>query len=210
MFQTFLSQLDLTEIVLAIFLSISGAAAVWYRRRFPVWKKFWVNALDGLASVPGLVDDVKGIRYYVGPNGGGSLMDGMRRTEASVATLAEQFDLMLQTMRAENDTDEDIGRFHCNQEGENTYVNQLYARWLGVGKAELLGWNYLNFVHPNDINRVRQHWEQCRDEHRQYRIRHAMVSSMGVTINVEVIATPIPEKSPAKRWIGAIRRIETP
>lgn len=208
MLQDILAQLDLTEIVLAVGGTVGTALLIWYRKRLKEWKKFWRGVLDGLRSIPELKADVKGIRYYVSPNGGGSLMDSVKRTESMCGTLTEQIDLVMQTMWAEADTDDDVGRFHCSSTGENTYVNQIYARWLGVGKAELLGWNYLNFVHPNDIDRVRRHWDACRAEHRQYRIRHKLVAADGEMLDVEVIATPIPETGPIKRWVGSIRRLD--
>ena len=208
MLREFLAQLDLTQILLFVVTTVGGALLVWYRKRLAEWKTFWRGVLDGLRSIPELKADVKGVCYYVAPNGGGSLMDSVRRTEAAVGTLGEQVDLMTQTMWAENDSDDEVGRFHCNATGENTYVNQLYARWLGVGKPELMSWNYLNFVHPNDVDRVRRHWETCRSEHRRYHIRHHMVAADGEIIEVEVIATPIPESAPIKRWIGSIRRLD--
>lgn len=208
MLREFISQLDLTQILLFVVTTVGSALLVWYRKRLAEWKAFWRSVFDGLRSIPELEANVKGICYYVAPNGGGSLMDSVKRTEAAVGALTEQVDLVVQTMWAENDSDEDIGRFHCNGAGEITYVNQLYARWLGVGKAELMGWNYLNFVHPNDVDRVRQHWETCRSEHRQYRLRYRMVATDGEIIEVEVIATPIPQSAPTKRWIGSIRRLD--
>ena len=208
MLQEFLSQLDLTQILLFVITTVGGALLVWYRKRLAGWKTFWRGVLDGLRSIPELKADVKGICYYVTPNGGGSLMDSVQRTEAAISTLAEQVDLMAQTMRAENDSDDAIGRFYCNAAGEITYVNQSYARWLGVGKSELMGWNYLNFIHSNDIDRVRRHWETCRSEHRRYHIRHRIVAADGEIIEVEVNATPIPESAPAKRWIGCIWRTD--
>ena len=207
MFHELISQLDLTQILLFVITTVGSALLVWYRKRLAEWRTFWRDVFNGLRSIPELEADVKGICYYVAPNGGGSLMDSVKRTEAAVSTLTEQVDLMVQTAWAENDSDDEIGRFHCNAAGEAIYVNQLYARWLGVGKSELMGWNYLNFVHPDDVDRVRQHWEACRSEHRQYRSRHHMVAADGETIEVEVVATPIPETAPIKRWIGSIRRI---
>lgn len=208
MLHEFLAQLDLTEILLFVVTTVGGALLVWYRKRLAEWKKFWRGVLDGLRSIPELKADVKGIRYYVAPNGGGSLMDSVKRTEAAVGTLGEQVDLMTQTMWAENDSDDEVGRFHCSAAGENTYVNQLYARWLGVGKSELMGWKHFNFVHPSDVDRVRQYWETCRSENRQYRIRNRMVAANGEIFEVEVTATPIPEAAPIKRWIGSIRRLD--
>ena len=208
MLSEFISQLDMTQILLFVVTTVGGALLVWYRKRLAEWKKFWHDVLDGLRSIPELKADVKGIRYYVAPNGGGSLMDSVKRTETAVGALTEQVDLVVQTMWAENDLDDDIGRFHCNGAGETTYANQLYARWLGVGKPELMGWRYLNFVHSNDVDRVRRHWETCRSEHRQYRSHHHLVAADGEIFEVEVVATPIPEAAPTKRWIGSIRRLD--
>lgn len=207
--QEFLSQLDLTQILLFVVTTVGSALLVWYRKRLVEWKTFWRGVLDGLRSIPELKADVKGICYYVAPNGGGSLMDFVSRTENAVKALTEQVDLIVHTMSIENDSDDDVGRFHCNGAGEYTYVNQSYARWLGVGKPELLGWRYLNFVHSDDVDRVRQHWELCRSDHRQYRLRYRMVAADGEIIEVEVIATPIPEAAPVKRWIGSIRRLDS-
>ena len=207
MFRDVISQLDLTRILIFVITTVGSAMLVWYRKRLAEWRTFWRGVFDGLRSIPDLQADVKGICYYVAPNGGGSLMDTVKRTEAAVSALAEQVDLIIQTAWAENDSDDEIGRFHCNAFGETTYVNQLYARWLGVGKSELMGWNYLNFVHPDDVDRVRQHWEVCRSEHRQYRSRHRLVAADGEVFEVEVVATPIPESAPIKRWIGSIRRL---
>lgn len=208
MLRDFIAQLDLTQLLIFVLTTVGGALLVWYRKRLAEWKTFWRGVLDGLRSIPELQADVKGICYYVAPNGGGSLMDTVKRTEAAISVLSEQVDLIVQTMWAENDSDENVGRFYCNAAGEVTYANQIYARWLGVGKAELMGWKYLNFVHPNDVDRVRRHWETCRSEHRQYRLRYRMVATDGEIIGVEVIATPIPESAPTKRWIGTIRRID--
>lgn len=208
MLREFISQLDLTQILLFVVTTVGGALLVWYRKRLAEWRTLWRGVLDGLRSIPELKADVKGIRYYISPNGGGSMMDSVKRTEAAVGALTEQVDLIVQTMWVENDSDEHVGRFYCNAAGEVTYANQIYARWLGVGKTELMGWRYLNFVHPDDVDMVRRHWETCRSEHRQYRSHHRMVAADGEIIEVEVITTPIPESAPAKRWIGTVRRID--
>lgn len=203
-----LSNLMSPTMLVFLLSTVGGAVAVWYRKRLAAWKSLWTAVLDGLRAIPELRADVRGIRYYVAPNGGGSLMDSVKRTEQAVSELREQVDLMNQTAWAENDSDGHVGRFHCNASGENTYVNQPYARWLGVGKSELLGWKFLNFILPSDVDRVRRYWDACRAEHRQYRCKHSLVGADGEIIEVEVVATPIPEGGPAKRWIGTIRRLD--
>lgn len=200
--------LDYTQILIFLLTTIGGAVIVWYWKGLKAIKKFWGEVLHGLREVPSLKETVNGIVYYVGPNGGGSLMDSALRTEKLVNLLADQVEMIVQTTVAENDADEDLARFHRDAAGGNTYVNRLYARWIGVGKSELLGWNYLNYIHPEDVDRVRKAWETCRKEHRQYRIHYRLVNIRGESFSVEVIATPIPDSAPAKRWVGSIRRLD--
>lgn len=205
----FLLTLNWSQIIVATIVTFGGAMLVWYRERVMAWKKFWTGVLEGLRAIPDLQADVKGIRYFVSPNGGGSLMDSAKRMEQAIATVTEQLDLLAQTVVAENDTDDAIARFHCAPSGENTYVNQTYARWLGVGKAELLGWNFLNVIHPDDVVRVQTHWEQCRREHRQYRMTHRVIAANGEVFSLAVTCTPIPEGGEARRWIGYARKVPT-
>jgi PAS domain S-box-containing protein len=207
MFETILQQFNWSEILIMLITSVGGGLIVWYRKRVSEWNRFWKGVLNGLRSIPDLKADVKGIMYYVAPNGGGSMMDSLKRTEIAIAALTEQVDIVVRTMLVENDSD-DIGRFQCDGTGRNTYINQTYARWLAVGKSELMEWNFINFIHPDDVVRVRAHWDLCRAEHRQYHNRHRMIASTGKTIEVDVSATPIPDAAPAKRWVGTLRRID--
>lgn len=204
-----LAALDWTQILIAFMTAFGGALIIWYRKKIGRWRDFWRSASEGLANLPKLQKDVAGIHYFVSPNGGGSLMDSTRRIEVNVSALGDQLNMLSETMRAENDTDEDLARFYCDAAGANTYVNQTYARWIGVGKAELLGWAFLNIIHPDDVPRVRAHWEQCRVENRQYRMVHRMIASNGDVFTVSVTATPIPENSPARRWVGSAKKVPT-
>lgn len=208
MLTQFVQQVDVTQLIIVSVTTVGGAVVVWYRKRISGWRSFWRNVINGLHNLTELREDVQGIRYFVGPNGGGSLMDAVKRTEKVVGTLSEQIDIVVRTMLAENDSDDDVGRFHYDADGALVYANQLYARWLKIGKEELNGWNYMNYVHFDDITRVRRHWQICRDEFRQYRSVHRLVAADGEVFEVEIVITPIPETPPVKRWVGAIRRID--
>jgi PAS domain S-box-containing protein len=205
----FLLTLNWSQIIVAVIITFGGAMLVWYRERVRSWRTFWGSVLDGLRAIPELRADVKGIRYYVSPNGGGSLMDMTHRMETALHAVTNQLELLSQTVVAENDTDESVARFHCSPDGQNIYVNQTYARWLGVGKVELLGWNFLNVIHPEDVARVQTHWAQCRAEHRQYRVTHRVIASNGEVLALAVTCTPIPEEEPAVRWVGYARKVPT-
>jgi PAS domain S-box-containing protein len=70
-----------------------------------------------------------------------------------------------------------------------------------------MGWAYFNLIHPDDIERIRHLWEDCRREDRQFRATFKMVSSDGEAILFNAVATPIPEHGVTRRWIGVIRKV---
>ena len=161
----------------------TGLGVVWafFRRRIREWWKPYSEGFKGAAQVPGL--------------------------KADIEMMGKSLNLVTMHIRARGDTDIERGQFETNAEGANTYVNLTFARWLGVGKAELLGWGWINFVHPDDRIYVRQEWDSARREHRVYNVRFRFLDAGGEEFAVDVLATPIPEAPPAKSWLGVIRRV---
>ena len=122
-----------------------------------------------------------------------------------VSISATLTDLHLE-IKARGDLNIDVAEFTCASEGNVTYVNQTLARWLGVGKQELLGWGWINYVHIDDRDRVRIEWMACVKEHRTLSIHYRLVEADGDITNVHAVATPIPDAPPARQWIGVIRK----
>ena len=109
-------------------------------------------------------------------------------------------------IKARGDLNIDVAEFTCASEGNVTYVNQTLARWLGVGKQELLGWGWINYVHIDDRDRVRREWMACVKEHRTLSVHYRLVEADGGITNVHAVATPIPDAPPARQWVGVIRK----
>lgn len=109
-------------------------------------------------------------------------------------------------MRARADLNIDAAEFTCDHDGSVTNVNQTFARWIGVGKAELVGWGWINYVHIDDRDRVRREWDACVKEHRVYNIKYRLVEADGDITHVHTVATPIPDAPPARQWVGVIRK----
>lgn len=167
-----------------------GVGTVWlfFRKKLRSWWGPYRKGLEGMAELPSIRKSVEASRQEIGG-------------------LTQQVGMMNLMMRARGDINIEAGEFECGVDGSNTYVNQTYARWIGVGKSELLGWGWVNFVHPDDRDGVRREWDLCRTEHRVYNRRHRIVDSDGLVILVDTLATPIPDAPPAKQWIGVMRRV---
>lgn len=176
---------DLIDIALglvALFGSL-GTGWLFFRKRLRAWWKPYQAGLHGMSELPAMRHEISDIRK-------------------SIAMVA-------MTVRARGDVNIEHAEFEADATGANTYANLTYARWLGVGKAELLGWNWINFVHPDDRVAVRHEWDSCRSEHRVYNMRYRMIDADGDEIHVDALAAPIPDAPPAKQWLGVIRRVVT-
>lgn len=126
--------------------------------------------------------------------------------QSQMTVLIKSVGLIASTQIANNDNDPSKGMFECDETGANISANRTYARWLGVGKADLLGWTWINYVHRDDVQRVRAEWDLAMHEHRPYQSQYRMVAADGEVFHVDVSATPIPESPPAQRWIGVVRK----
>jgi len=167
----------------------TGVGAVWvfFRRRVRAWWKPYKESIEGMASIP-------------------SLQTGMEELRQGVATVGNSVGMLHLQFRARGDANTETAEFECGPDGANTYVSLTYARWLGVGKAELIGWGWVNFVKGADRERVRREWDECRAQHRVFNMRYSMIDSDGAEMQVDTIITPIPDAPPARQWIGVIRK----
>lgn len=176
-----LAFMESTGMVYTMVSAVGTAVLVWYRKKIANAVKTFRGISDGLQAIPKMQHDL--------------------------VQLGEQVEMLMCTIRVESDSTDLIGRFDCGVSGSNTYVNQTFARWLGVGKSELLGWNFLNFIHPNDSEKYYEHWEECRRTHRKFSYIVRMVTASKEVITLDVSAVPVPDHPPAKKWIGSVRRV---
>lgn len=209
--------MDLTTSIalLDFIIAASAAGGVIYggwrmvRNRVRKWWLPYSLGIKAIAQFPKLQQDVQGIRAQVSPNGGSSLSDAVNRTEKSVKALASNVALLSGTMRANADSDPRRALFECDADGENIWVNKTYMRWVNNSASELLGWGFINVIHTDDQDRVRNEWSRALKEERQYNLRHRITAGDGSAISVETVATPISVDGKIERWVGVIRRLDS-
>lgn len=178
------------------------AIAAWRDRRRKRQEAF--DAM--LAAWPEHCRSVECISKEVSPNGGGSLADAVRRTESSLRDMGDTVGEIRGVLRTQSDLSDD-GQFQCEPSGRNTFVNLTYARMLGVGKADLMGAQWKNYIAPEDRDRFLAANMTALEEHRPFNDRCRMIRSDGDPIEVEVTMYPDPERPPAQRWFGRIREV---
>ena len=197
--------IDVTQIFLAAVGGI-GAVFLWMKRRyitFRGWRKMRAARRLAFNELPERVSDFA------------KLLDGVR--EQSDRTL-DVLDLHTKTLDDQNRVLGNMSamihgemeldptpRFICDNDGRILNVNTAYARLVGCGRDELLGFGYQRFV-PNDLNPTYvDEFEDAVAQHRSVEGTIKIRRPDGTIITTSVRIVPHPENDPpANYWVGIV------
>ena len=201
----FLQSLDPTQIFLTA-VGSAGAAFLWMKRRyvsFSGWRKMRAARRLAFNELPARVSDFA------------KLLDGVReqsdRTLDVLDSHTKTFDdqnRVLANISAMTHGEMELDptpRFICDNDGRNLNVNTAYARLVGCGRDELMGFGYQRFV-PNDLNPTYiNEFEDAVAQHRSVEGTIKIRRPDGTIITTSVRIVPHPENDPpAHYWIGIV------
>lgn len=201
----FLQSLDTTQIFLAV-VGSAGAAFLWMKRRyvtFGEWRKMREARRLAFNELPARVSDFA------------KLLDGVRtQSERTLGVL----DSHTKTLDDQNRVLSNISamiygemeldptpRFICDSDGRNLNVNTAYARLVGCGRDELMGFGYQRFI-PSDINpNYVADFAAATEQHRSFERAVRIRRPDGTEVHANVRIVPHPEhEPPAHYWVGVM------
>lgn len=201
----FLQSLDPTQIFLTV-VGSAGAVFLWMKRRyisFGEWRKMREARRLAFNELPARVSDFA------------KLLDGVRtqseRTlgvlDAHTKTLDDQ-NRVLRNISAMIHGEMELDptpRFICDSDGRNLNVNTAYARLVGCGRDELMGFGYQRFL-PNDINpEYIADFNSAAEQHRSFERAVRIRRPDGTEVHANVRIVPHPEhEPPAHYWVGVV------
>lgn len=164
-----------------------------------------------LAQVMPMMQDilgkVDGVHHQVFPNGGKSMNDRLLQTLHSAERTEAGVHLLRQTVRAHQDADLTQARFETRQDGSIEWVSHALLRWCGRGIEQLRGWNWLNFVHQEDRDRVREEIETAVLHGSEWVSTFKMRDGLGNVFRIDSFAKPIVSKaSSPEGWVGVFTK----
>ena len=201
----FAQSLDVTQILLTIAGS-AGAVFLWMKRRYlsiSGWRKAREARRLAFNDLPDRVSDFA------------KLLDGVR--EQSGRTL-DVLDAHTKTLDDQNRVLGNISamihgemeldptpRFICDNDGRNLNVNTAYARLVGCGRDELLGFGYQRFL-PNGTNpEYIADFNAAAEQHRSFERAVRIRRPDGTEVHANVRIVPHPEhEPPAHYWVGVV------
>ena len=201
----FLQSLDPTQIFLTA-VGSAGAVLLWMKRRYlsiAEWRRMREARRLAFNELPDRVSDFA------------KLLDGVR--EQSGRTL-DVLDAHTKTLDAQNRVLGNISamiygemeldptpRFVCDNDGRNLNVNTAYARLVGCGRDELLGFGYQRFI-PSSINpSYIAEFDSAAKQHRSFERSLRILRPDGTEVLTNVRIVPHPENEPpAHYWVGVV------
>ena len=201
----FLQLLDPTQIFLTV-LGSAGAVLLWMKRRYITlhgWRKAREARRLAFNELPERVSDFA------------KLLDGVCKQseralgvlESHTKTLDDQ-NRVLSNISAmihgemELDT---TPRFICDSDGRNLNVNTAYARLVGCGRDELLGFGYRRFISNNINLGYIADFDAATKQHRSFECSLRILRPDGTEVIANVRIVPHPENEPpAHYWVGVV------
>jgi len=201
----FLQSLDTTQIFLTV-VGSAGAAFLWMKRRyisFGEWRKMREARRLAFNELPARVSDFA------------KLLDGVRtQSERTLGVL----DSHTKTLDDQNRVLSNISamihgemeldptpRFICDSDGRNLNVNTAYARLVGCGRDELMGFGYQRFL-PNGANpELIADFNTAAEQHRSFERAVRIHRPDGTEVHANIRIVPHPEhEPPAHYWVGVV------
>ena len=201
----FVQSLDTTQIFLTV-LGSAGAALLWMKRRylsFSAWRKAREERRAVVNDLPMRV------------SGFAELLSGVsERTDRALSVL----DAHTKTLEDQNRVLSSISamihgemeldptpRFICDNDGRNLNVNTAYARLVGCGRDELLGFGYQRFIPSNTNPGYVAEFDSAAKQHRSFERSLRILRPDGTEVLANVRIVPHPENEPpAHYWVGVV------
>lgn len=172
---------------------IGFGVAVWPTIRYVVrpTHRFIRRVSDGL-------NHVENMATWLGPNGGKSLGDQIRRGVSLAETTSVRMDYLCDR--------DDAAIFECRPDGANVRINETFTTQFGYSPDDMLGQRWVRMVHPHDRDRVMTEWQHAIDDQRLFESSYRVYTRAGVELRVRAIAEPrfVPGTAQLHRWMGRI------
>ena len=93
-------------------------------------------------------------------------------------------------------------------DGHNDYQNRRFLDYSGMTPAEISGWGWEKFIHPEDRERCHERWQHALETGEPFEMEYRLRRHDGVFLWHLGSAYPVREGQKISRWFGACTNIE--
>lgn len=142
------------DVVWRVFvLLVKPVQCVW--RWIKLARKIETATEENKTEIENLRKEISALSSFVkeklSPNGGSSPIDAIKRIEDRQLASDARHNALL--------NDSKLGVFYSDLEGRNVWANRTYARFIGCGVDELLGYGWKKFIKTSELERYSKIWQ---------------------------------------------------
>ena len=172
------------------------------RKVFETLRKDVCAGEQAIAMVEAMRGDIAKILLEVKPNSGSSLKDAVNRTERLVEELHAELRHVRTSTELANDASGAL-LWRADALGRVIWVSRAIKEQMGhVDDSDYFGWGWLNMVHPDDRDQVRERWEQSVRDACDAQDEYRVVTRTGSVIHVKSHARPVFVAAKLNGWQG--------
>lgn len=162
------------------------------------------QTIDRLAALPGLMDSlIKEVR----PNGGTSLRDAIDKIGVNTTKLQTSVETLTLRNLTRWKMAYGVPSWEADAYGRCISANMELCELLQIPETDFLGWNWKNFIHPDDCLRVFADWRRIVDEKSDFHSSARYVTNEGQIVPVKLVAKAMALQGDVIGWIGVAERI---
>lgn len=204
-FHAALQSIDLTQIILAAAGGLGGLA-LWGRKRLRTvveWRKRRTARRKAVRELPERVADIAEALAAMSERGQ-KMLDMLSSHSQTLQDQNKVLGTISAMVHGEMELDP-TPRFICGDDGENLNVNTAYARLVGCGRDELLGFGYQRFATAALNPGYKAGFTEATLQHRSFESLVFFRRPDGKVVEAQVRIVPHPEhEPPAHYWVGII------
>ena len=99
-----------------------------------------------------------------------------------------------------------LGWWESDLSGRTLAVNLQLCRFAGRTRDEFLGMEWMNVIHPDDRDEVRDTWLAAIADRRQWSHRMRLVNPEGESTAIVAVATPVEYRGQTLGYVGSVTR----
>lgn len=191
-------------LVAAVIGAALAVLAFW--QKILMGAKYLCGSVIGWATLPSrIMRDVAVIKAQTLPNGGKSLADAIRRLEEGVGAIRNK-QLENYQITAALAANDDVGMWQSDPDGNCVAINQNILRRVGFSESDALGKGWVNYIAPQDRERVYLEWFQACQQNRDFILKYNFVAPDGSLVPVSAHSYGIRDvDGKVVKYIGLVR-----
>lgn len=179
-----------------------GAPLIWkWFMQSSIFRKDVNDRLDLIMMKMGKIEE------QVHTNGGGSMKDSLVRIENDITEMKGQ----VKENASKNDARDMCSErwlFRLGKDGSCTFINDAFLKYFGYPESSVLGWEFENIVHDDDVLEMRNKWNMAIERKSKFYDEQRIMDIDGKVHDCVVKGYPICRDKELVEFYGTIDLIE--